>query len=115
MHASRPLTRAGVGACLQRWVRPKPRAAAAARGGEGGGSLSAASSAQALAGEGDGGGLAPLAREGSVGPGVINTHIPGVVNTHIAVPVHDFLEEEAPADAALLARQQGHGHRRRAR
>ena len=103
------LTGARVWLLLQRWVRPKPRAAAAARrGGEGIGGLLGASSAQQLAGgEGLGAGLAPLAREGSVGQ-------PARVDTHLAVPVHDYLEDEAPIDGALLARQ-GHGQRWRPR
>ena len=114
MHACKPPADGSRGGCCpQRWVRPKPRAAAAAaRGGEG--SFSAASSARRLAGEADGGGLAPLRREGSVGPGGVGARAAGVVDTHIAVPVHDYLEDEAPVDTALLARQ-GHGQRRRAR
>ena len=32
----------------------------------------------------------------------------GAPNTHIAVPVHDFLEDEAVVDGALSHTQEGH-------
>ncbi len=102
---------------LQRWVRPAPKGAHAQRAWQA--APEASSSSSSLAGDVGAGGLLPLQREGSLGEaGVMNSRARGI-DTHLAVPVRDFLEEEAPIEGALLMRHSDEGgrrhHRRRMR